>query len=172
MHFKKVIKKFQRKAPNRIILFLQKIPLFENLSFNELIKMRKTLKIHTFANSDIIFTQNSKEKGIYFILVGKAHILKKIKNKEYELVAELDREDFFGEFNFLDKPFDNIVVKAASNLEAFYLSQKDFEKLKKNEPRIAVKVLINLIKILGERLIKINSDYLNMAYQHNPEESL
>jgi len=171
MQLKKIVKGFQRKAPNRIILFLQKLPVFEKLTLNELIKIRKILKIHTFTSGDTILTQKSTEKGIYFILVGKAHILKKMKNEKYELIAELEREDFFGEFHFLNKPFENVIAKAASNLETFFLSQPDFEKLKKTEPRISVKVLMNLTRILGERLINVNADYLKLAYLNTTEES-
>ena len=81
MNTNKFIRLFYRKTPNRIISFLQESPLFENLYINELVKLRKILRISTYKSDEIIFTPDSEQNGIFLILVGKAHVLKKIKGK-------------------------------------------------------------------------------------------
>jgi len=169
MKINKIIERFQRKPPNRLIIFLQESPLLEGLNINEVIKMRKILRIHTYKADDIVFTPESKEKGLYIILVGKTQLLKKIRGKRYEPVTELERGEFFGEYSFLNKPLENVIAKASTNLEVFCLSQKEFENLKKTEPKISVKILLNVTRILGERLIKVNADFLENAYLKHAE---
>lgn len=89
---------------------------------------------HRYKKGDLVVKQGDIGDTFYVIYNGVAAVL--ITDKDtgvQEQVASLARGDFFGEGALLRDEPRNATIKAATDMEAYAISRKDFQKLKLNE---------------------------------------
>src|SRR4030095_14006823 len=128
---------------------LRKIPLFDDLTKRELAAVARILYRRTYQPEELIFHQADPGLGMYIIVRGSVAI---VAEPSRQVLAELHDGDFFGELALLDElpRSASAISKTAACILGFF--QRDFFALLERHPRLGVKIVLRLARIVGRRL--------------------
>ncbi len=154
-------KNFFRKKDNTnpVLKALEEIPIFENLLKKELRKIVQLTHEREYKSNEYVFKKHAPAEGMYVILDGKIEIRDPISGN---IFANLNSGDFFGELALLDeKPRSaSAVCSEPSRLIGFF--RTDLLTLIKRYPELGNKILLNLSRVLGERLRETNKNIIEL----------
>lgn len=138
---------------------LKNVPVFKGLTNRELGAIERILHRREYREDEVIFNQGVAAFGMYIIEKGSVSIVYEPTGK---LLAELADGEFFGELALLDNSPRSAaaVAKAPTTMLGFF--QSDLFDLVERNPKLGVKVMTNLSRVIGERL-KISNGQLQAA---------
>ena len=152
-------KNFFRKQSNidPILTALERIPIFENLLKKELKNIAQLTHEREYKSKEYVFKKHAPAEGMYVILHGKIEIK---DPKSENIFASLHSGDFFGELALLDEEprSASAVCNMPSRLIGFF--RTDLLTLIKRYPELGNKILLNLSRVLGERLRETNKNII------------
>ena len=140
---------------NPIIQVLENVPIFEHLTEKELSEVVRLTHERTYKKDEHVFKKLAPAEGMYVILDGGVLIT----DSDSETVfATLESGDFFGELALLDEEprSASAISTMPSRLIGFF--RTDLLTLMKRSPELGNKILLNLSRILGERLRRTNQE--------------
>lgn len=143
----------KKKSDNPIILTMKTIPIFDGLTSNEFHEISRLVHKRNYKKGETIFKKGSPGEGMYVILSGSVNIL----DPDSGLVfTSLSNNNFFGEMALLDEEPRSAQAQAIvpSNLIGFF--RTDLTTLISRFPNMGNKILLNLSKVLAERLRQAN----------------
>ena len=132
-----------------IVRVLKTIPLFEDLSRRELAAVTRILYKRSYQADELIFHQADPGLGMYIIVHGTVAIVAEPAN---QTLAELHDGDFFGELALLDELPRSATALAKRPSTILGLFQPDFYALVERHPRLGVKMVLRLARMVGKRL--------------------
>jgi CRP-like cAMP-binding protein len=152
----------KEKDESRIPVVLERIPIFKDLSGNELAAIERILHHRKYRIDEVVFRQGEPGMGMYIIRSGKVVVM---TEPEDVTLSELGDGEFFGEVSLLcETPRSaTVVAKAPTHLLGFF--QSDLFSLIERNPRLGVKVVMRLAQFLGERLVAANREVLELTAQ-------
>ncbi len=131
---------------------LQKINIFEGLTPFQRAKIAKYFRQQNYEPKARIIKEGEPGDGMFVIKDGAVKIVKQLTDTEEQVLANLVDGDFFGEIALLDNSPRSASVYAISKVTMLELYRASLLELLDKEPKIGVKVLYNLAKILAERI--------------------
>ena len=138
-----------------ILKALENVPIFEHLTDKELSEVARLTHERTYKKDEHIFKKLAPAEGMYVILDGEV----KITDSDTETIfASLQSDDFFGELALLDEEprSASAIATIPSRLIGFF--RTDLLTLMKRSPDLGNKILLNLSRVLGERLRRTNQE--------------
>jgi CRP-like cAMP-binding protein len=133
-----------------------KIPFFEALSPLELKQLIEDVKIYTYQNKDIIFTEgNTTSKYMYYLLYGSINILKSNEDAKKSTnirIQKIEKPSLFGELHVLTGDPRNATVEAGQDktlILAFKIREFEIKTA-------AAKFYKNVIVELGKKITAMN----------------
>ena len=144
---------------------------------NELKRSRKFLQIFLkycyileAFKDDIIYEEGDNSSDMYIILEGILKIFKQTNaGEQFLLTSVTSGGGFFGEMGLLHCQRRSATVQADSHVKLLVLSRKDFIRMIKQQPSIAVGLAISICQVLADRLQRTNDDlsflYDALAYE-------
>lgn len=131
---------------NRLLL-LKNIPLFKNLSLDELFLIDQALEQQQVLTNETIYTEGSWGNHLYIIAEGTVKIVKKLDQQQQE-IQQLTKGQYFGEVALFDNaPRWNGSI-ALSNCTLLKLEKKRFISLITQRPHI----ILEICRFLSQRL--------------------
>jgi len=140
------------KKDEEIALLLSNVNIFKNLTPNERIKIAKYFREKHYKSGERIVKEGEAGDRMFIISQGAVKVTKFLSETEEEVLANLVDGDLFGEMALLDGSPRSASVIAISPVKMFELYRVSLEEFIEKEPRIGVKVLHNLAKIMAERI--------------------
>ncbi len=129
-------------------------PLFQSLNPKEQNLLVQTVHERSYIRGEPLFPPG-KGLGMYLVLQGKVSILYHKGNSPAKTVSELSKGGFFGELALVkDKAYQNLSAQASEKSQLLCFLRPDLLSLMDKQPLTAAKILMNLSKIIGERLLK------------------
>ena len=132
-----------------------KIPFFEALTPLELKQLIEDVKIYSYNNKDLIFTEgNTTSKYMYYLLHGSINILKRkedFKSANIQ-IQRIEQPSLFGELHVLTGEPRNATVEAGENktlVLAFKIREFEIKTA-------AAKFYKNVIAELGKKITAMN----------------
>jgi len=154
---KALYKNFFRKKDNSnpVLQALGNIPIFENLTDSELNDVVRLTHERTYKLDEHVFKKLAPAEGMYVIMNGAVEINDPDSGTKF---ASLESGDFFGELALLDEEprSASAVSIQPSTLIGFF--RTDLLTLMKRSPELGNKILLNLSRVLGERLRRTNQE--------------
>ena len=154
---KALYKNFFRKKDNSnpVLQALGNIPIFENLTDSELNDVVRLTHERTYKLDEHVFKKLAPAEGMYVIMYGAVEINDPDSGTKF---ASLESGDFFGELALLDEEprSASAVSIQPSTLIGFF--RTDLLTLMKRSPELGNKILLNLSRVLGERLRRTNQE--------------
>lgn len=143
----------QEKEEESIRKTLKKIPIFEGLTRKELRAIERILHRREYTTGEIIFHQDEPAAGMYIIVEGKVRIF---LEPARQVVAELHDGNFFGELALLDESPRSATAIAKLDCKMLGFFKPDLLNLIELNPKLGVKIVMQLNAVIGKRLTKSN----------------
>ncbi len=155
------------KSEESIITILRKIPVFKDLKEKELAAIERILHRRNYKTDELIFRQGDAGVGMYIIEKGNVFI--RLEPADI-VVAELTDGEFFGELALLDDSPRSASAVAGSDCSMLGFFQPDLFGLIDRDPKLGVKIVLRLAKIIGDRLKAANEENQQMRDKLNELE--
>jgi len=125
-------------------------------------QFRSLLKRREYAAGEILFREGATEDELYIILSGSASVKLTVagggrekRDREQRLVT-FTAGAAFGEMALLDRKARSATVQADEHLVCYVLDRQAYERIERDMPAIAIKLLTNLGVKLATRLRESN----------------
>ena len=127
------------------VIYLKKVPIFQNLTGEELMILSEITSEEQFDDGEVVFHENTYGYKLFIIKEGSVDIF---KCNEKQPVAKLSVSDCFGEMSLFDDSSHSATVRAVGRLECIVIPKEGFLDILNEYPSIAVEML----KVLAKRL--------------------
>jgi hypothetical protein len=132
------------------------IPLFAGLRPSQARVVTLMGDLKRFKPGEAIVRQGERGDDMYVIINGLADVWIG-DGRSRQRVAEMQRGDVFGEMGLVRGGNERSAdVVASSDVEALAVDERFLQRIQRRYPRIASKVLLNLSRILSDRLQRAN----------------
>ena len=127
-------------------------PIFKGLTPPEV----KTLEA-VFAHKEIgagktVFIENMQGESLYLIKQGTISISKMMAEGDEETMVILGPADVFGEMAIFDGARRSATARVAEDAVLLSLSKANFEELSAKDPTLCLKLALNIIRLVSERI--------------------
>jgi len=150
----------EKTQDERIKEAIKSVTIFKNLSDKELTEVKNAVYNRTYKKGDYIFKQGHPGNGMYIILTGIIQIIQEksvAEEKKEEIIATLQGGDFVGELSLLDESPRSASALCTELTEVMGFFRGDLMDLVNKRPVLGSKIIINIARVLGERL-RISND--------------
>ena len=144
---------FSKNKIDPIKLALESVPIFYDLTTSQIKEITRLVHRRTYKKGEAVFKKNAPGEGMYIIISGEI----KIKDPESKIIfATLSKNNFFGEMALLDEEPRSAIAEASEPSTLIGFFRPDLMTLISRFPELGNKILINLSKVLAERLRESN----------------
>jgi CRP/FNR family cyclic AMP-dependent transcriptional regulator len=137
--------KLRGEENEAVITMLEKNPLWAGLNKKDLQAIIKVSDERKFEAGDIILGKGEGGVGFYLIMDGSVDV-----KSDSKILAKLGPGHFFGEMAVLDNQPRSAEVIAAEPSRCLIISEWSFKALISQNPRIALKMLQELVRRLRD----------------------
>ena len=139
------------------VSFLRNVPIFNELSDQELEKIAGLGVRKKYKKGSIILLEEETGAALFVIVSGKVKIVRMDDDGREVILSILGESDFFGEMAILDGLTRSASVVATSKSELFMIHRRDFLKLLNDYPMVAIALLRELTGRLRKADAQIKS---------------
>jgi CRP-like cAMP-binding protein len=135
---------------------LQKLHLFQKLTFDETQKLAGLMQYLDVPGGTIVIEQNALGDALYVILKGEVAVSRDMnedgKHDQSEQIGTLKSGDLFGEMSLIDDLLTSARVTTSSECRLAKIPRDRFEALLSTDDKLAVKVFRSFCRTLSDRL--------------------
>lgn len=146
------------------IELLSRVPLFSELSSEELARISRVAVPRAFPAGVRVFHEGDHSDACYLVRSGDLRVTREHSDGRAIALATLGPGDIFGELAMFDGEARSASVETLSDSELLALPASDFRRLLAEHPEIAVK----LIGALTRRLRETNERVSRQSFQTVP----
>jgi len=143
---------------------LQSVPLFENLSQEELGKILHYASTRTYQKNSVVINEGDDTDSLYIIDSGSVKVYLSDNNGKEVIVNTLEAGDYFGELSVLTTGKRSASVITTSSSSFIVIYKHDFKELILEHPDIAYTLLENLANRVRNLTDNIKSLALEDVY--------
>ena len=126
---------------------LEHHPLLVNLEPSQLEHLANAGEVESYNPGEAIVVEGSLGDALFLILSGQCAV-----HKGAQTFATLQGGEFFGEMSLIDEGPRSATARVKGAAELIVITKKSFRDMLQNDPRVAAKVLLNLLKVANQRL--------------------
>jgi HEAT repeat protein/ATP/ADP translocase len=135
------------------ILFLREVPLFAELSPEELKQVASIAGEHNFKDGEAFVMEGELGDEMYIIVSGSVRVMKGIEHSKQ--IAQRGPGEFVGEMSILSNEPRMASLVADGDVFALCLEQTNFEQMLLEKPEIGLSVMRALIQRLKDSRTKV-----------------
>ncbi len=138
---------------------IRNIPLFSDLSDEEIVLIENLIAKKTFVKDQIVLLEEETSNYMYIVYAGKVRVVKQSTEGREQILTIHKKNEFFGEMSLLDGKTSPATVVAHEDSVIGLLSKSDFEGHLLGREKIRKKIIELLCANLRESwtMIKILS---------------
>jgi CRP-like cAMP-binding protein len=142
---------------------LMALPIFYRLNETERKIIASITRRENYLKDDIIFKQDQPGGQLFVLYKGEVKITRVIRDRRNRTVVKLKSGDIFGEETLIcgDKHTTSAVCTADS--EIFVINKSDFDRMARENPVLATKILNAVTLSLCSHLHRINAKIWDMV---------
>jgi CRP-like cAMP-binding protein len=142
-------------------LLLARVPVFEELTEEDLRRVAEVSVPRGFAAGDVVFREGDDSDTCYVVQSGHARVLREHADGRQITLATFGPGDIFGELAMFDDERRSATVEALDDLSTVAIPGSAMRGLLERHPAIAVKLVI----ALGRRLRAANERLSSQSFQ-------
>jgi CRP-like cAMP-binding protein len=151
-------------SPGESVELLARVPLFSELSPEELERISRVSVARSFPAGVRVFHEGDRSDACYLVRSGDLRVTREHPDGRAIALATLGPGDLFGELAMLDGQARSASVETLSDAELLALPAADVRRLLADHPEISVK----LIAALTRRLRETNERVARQSFQTVP----
>ncbi len=140
---------------------LKAIPLFKTLDDREIEGLSKLMAMQKFEANQPIMVEGHPPPGLYVLLEGKVAVMKG-KGNAADHICDLDAGECIGEIEIIENAPCSASVVAYGSVNTAVIVEANLNNFMNSQPRAAIKILRQMVVVLGERLRKSNISYSSL----------
>lgn len=129
---------------NQITIHLRKIPLFANLTEEEMQRVKAELRFKQFNRRDVVLQKGGLGDSLLFLLSGQLQVMDVTEDGRAIGLRMLSEGDFFGEIAIINSSTRSASVVALSNVLVAFLPSATALHLFAHSPNVANMILRHL----------------------------
>ena len=151
-------------SPGESVELLERVPLFSELSRQELERISRVSVARSFPAGVRVFHEGDHSDACYLVRTGDLRVTREHPDGRAIALATLGAGDIFGELAMLDGEARSASVETLTDCELLALPAADVRRLLADHPGISVK----LIAALTKRLRETNERVARQSFQTVP----
>jgi CRP/FNR family cyclic AMP-dependent transcriptional regulator len=144
------------KKSGDVLDVLAMLTAFDGLSRNDLKLVERMLHERRYRKGETVFNEREPGAGMYIVISGEIEITRKTANGNDVSLAVIGERSFFGELALLDEIPRSASAIAITDSVLYGFSKPSLEGLCSRNPRLGIKILANLSRLVCRRLVKSN----------------
>jgi len=137
-------------------------PLFIGMSAAEIKHLEGIFSTRNIPEGKTIFIENMPGESLYLIKKGTVKISRMLAEGDEQVLIVLGPEEVFGEMAVLDGGKRSATARIAEDAVLFGLTRTDFEKMTDQNPKLGLKLTLNIVRIFSDRVRDSQKDYRAM----------
>ncbi|MFC4597988.1 Crp/Fnr family transcriptional regulator [Cohnella hongkongensis] len=129
-------------------VFLHKVPLFHDLTPQELERVEEITISRSAARRATVFTEGSEKEAVFFIQNGLVKTYKTDENGHEQIVSFLKSGDMFPHTGFFNQNPYPATAEAIVDTRLLAIPVRSFERLMMNHPAITIKIM----RVMGDKI--------------------
>jgi HEAT repeat protein len=129
------------------VILLRSVKLFHQLTSETLVVIANECECKEMVEGDVIFTEGDPPTGLYVVVSGIINII-----RDKKTIAELHRNDFFGELSLLDEAPRLATAKSKEDGVLLFLSKETFDDIINDLPEILKSVVQTILGYLRKHI--------------------
>jgi CRP-like cAMP-binding protein len=142
---------------DRIVAILDQIPLLEGFAQEEIVRMAPYLKIYRAPVGTEIICEGDTGDFMLLLISGRVEIFKRDTSGMPKHIGTAGPGKALGEMSMIDGAPRSASCIALEDTLFAVLDRPDLSRIITDDPRLGVKLLIELVQILARRLREANS---------------
>lgn len=147
------------KIKQAIIDYLINIALFDELTPNELGITADYMNFFEFEKGKTLFKEGDPGDYVCFIVEGSVEIIKSTATEKKAVIATIRKGSTLGEMSIIDNIARSASARAKVNTTLVILSKKGFNVILDKHPRIGIKILKGIARLLSLNM-RLTSSHL------------
>lgn len=143
------------------LLFLKKVPLFAQMSLEQLEVISRIVSELRFYRGEVIFREDEMGDKLYVIVEGKVSVVKSHRAASEVTLAYLGPTDYFGEMSVLDNEPRSASIVVTEDARLLSISGEKLRDIVQQKPEIAFEIF----KVLSARLRRAGQKLSEMTRQ-------
>ncbi|MCB9713897.1 MAG: cyclic nucleotide-binding domain-containing protein [Myxococcales bacterium] len=132
---------------------LKNVPLFRELSYQQLVRVMNLSKQSSLEPGQILFNEGDPGHELFVVLRGRVEL-----SRDGVPVAEVAVGAHLGEMSLIDATNRSATAVALEPGKVLQIGRDDFYDVLRREPALAVKLLWSFVRVLAERLRQTTAD--------------
>jgi len=149
-----------RNMPRTIDL-LETTKWADDLSRKEVEVLAGYFRLYTAEKGSVIVRESSRDVYLCLLLDGKVQVTKEGDSHAAKSLGSIGPGKTFGEMSLIDGEPRSASIIAEEAATLLVLTGDDFERLSSDVPRLAIKVLLKIAKVVSQRLRQTTGALLN-----------
>lgn len=141
---------------------LRSSPLFASMSDAEIVSLARICSEKVIPEGLAIFVENMPGESLYLVQKGAVKVSKMIAEGEEKILVVLGPDEIFGEMALLDGAPRSATARVAEDATLLCMRRSDFEALCEQNPALALKLTLNIIRIFSRRVRENNDEFRKM----------
>lgn len=152
---------------------LDELRIFQDLTEDDRSEIMALARAVEVRKGEQIITQGHHKQNLWFILEGRCQITRRTESGCQLNLAELEPFTHFGEMSFFHPAPHSADVVALTDMKLLKLAREDFDKLAATGCCSALKLVVNCVRVLAERLRRTDQwiTELECKENHKPTPS-
>ena len=140
----------------KYLLILKKVPLFAQMSLEQLEAISRIVTEMTVFKSEIIFKENEMGDRLYLIVEGRVNVVKNYRTSDEVVLATLQETDYFGEMAVLDNEPRSATIVVEEDSRLLSISGQKLRDIVQQKPEIAFEIFKELTGRLRRTTQKVS----------------
>lgn len=137
----------------RKIEVLKQMPLFQHLSYKEIIRVLNVTEVREFSPGQEIIKEGAPGEEMFIVLRGKVRL-----HKNGAFITTLAAGSHMGEMALVDRGPRSVSATAEERSRVLSLRRREFYQIIRKDPQLSVKLLWSFVQVLADRLRKTTED--------------
>lgn len=143
---------------------LQAVPLFKNLSTEDLEKISSYASTRTFPKNTVVINEGDDTDSLYLIDKGSVKVYLSDDSGKEVIINTLEAGDYFGELSIISSGKRSASVMTLENTTLSLINKNNFKNLLLSQPTIAYVLIENLAQRVRDLTENIKSLALQDVY--------
>jgi CRP/FNR family transcriptional regulator len=140
---------------------LARVGVFSELGREELAQVAEVAVPRSFAGGEVVFREGDESNTAYVVRTGHARAVRQHSDGRTLTLANFGSGEVFGELAMFDSDRRSATIEAIDDLELLAILSADMQRLMREHPEIAVKLVVTL----GRRLREVNDRLTRQSFQ-------
>lgn len=136
--------------------------MLTGLSGDDLASLAEVCELKQMGEGTTVFIENMPGESLFLVKEGTIRITKMFAEGDEKTLVVLGPEDIFGEMAVIDGLPRSATARVAEDAELISLKKSDFEKLCAAKPDLALKMVMNIVRVFSKRIREANEEYREM----------